>query len=309
MMASISKTYYQILLSQGVCSAIGVACVFLPGINAVAGWFDKKRGAAYGILSTGSSVGGVIFPIMIKRLIVQTGYGWAMRAAAFLILGLLAVAILTVTPRRPPRPRALTREQMAKPFREVGFVVLITGLFLLNFGIFIPIDYIQVQGLYAGMSPQLTQYLLAILNAGSLFGRLFSGMLSDKAGKYNVFAVATGAAGVFTLALWIPAAGDASIIAYAVIFGFFSGSYVSLIAGLVAQISPLPEIGYRSGIAFLVCSFSGLTTNPIAGQILDSTSSHWTGLKVFAGALLMGGTAVIVACRLSFTGMHLLVKF
>ena len=31
MMASISTEYYQILLSQGVCSAVGVAAIFQPG--------------------------------------------------------------------------------------------------------------------------------------------------------------------------------------------------------------------------------------------------------------------------------------
>lgn len=33
MMASISTQYYQLLLSQGVCSAIGVAAIFQPGKN------------------------------------------------------------------------------------------------------------------------------------------------------------------------------------------------------------------------------------------------------------------------------------
>lgn len=31
MMASISHEYYQVLLSQGVCSAIGVSAIFQPG--------------------------------------------------------------------------------------------------------------------------------------------------------------------------------------------------------------------------------------------------------------------------------------
>jgi MFS family permease len=305
MMASISKTYYQFLLSQGVCSAIGVACIFQPGINVIVGWFNKKRGAAYGILSTGSSLGGIIFPIMLTRLIRSVGYGWAMRSGAFLILGLLIIANLTVTSRNPPRPSALSKEQMSKPFRERGFLILLLGLFALNFGIFIPIDYLQIYGLEAGMRPQLAQYLIAILNAGSLFGRLLSGMLADKLGKYNVFVVATGTAGIFTLALWIPASGDSSILAFAVLFGFFSGAYVSLIGALVAQVSPLPEIGYRTGLVFLVCSFSGLIANPVAGQILDNTSGHWTGLKAFAGSMLMAGTAILIACRLSFTGFHL----
>ena len=31
MMASLAKTYYQFILTQGVCSAIGVACLYTPG--------------------------------------------------------------------------------------------------------------------------------------------------------------------------------------------------------------------------------------------------------------------------------------
>ena len=31
MMASLAKTYYQFILSQGVCSAIGVASLYTPG--------------------------------------------------------------------------------------------------------------------------------------------------------------------------------------------------------------------------------------------------------------------------------------
>jgi hypothetical protein len=31
MMASLAKTYYQFILSQGVCSAVGVACLYSPG--------------------------------------------------------------------------------------------------------------------------------------------------------------------------------------------------------------------------------------------------------------------------------------
>jgi MFS family permease len=31
MMASLARTYYQFLLSQGLCSAVGVACLYSPG--------------------------------------------------------------------------------------------------------------------------------------------------------------------------------------------------------------------------------------------------------------------------------------
>jgi nitrate/nitrite transporter NarK len=135
------------------------------GLNCIVGWFNKKRGAAYGLLSTGSSLGGVVFPIMVDRLIRSVGYGWAMRTAAFLILVLLIIANFTITSRHPPRPSKLSGSEMVKPFKELGYLLLLLGMFLLTFGIFVPIDYLPVQAIQAGMSIELAQYLIAILNA------------------------------------------------------------------------------------------------------------------------------------------------
>ena len=64
MMLSLSTEYYQILLSQGVCTAIGASTIFYPAMSSITTWFFKKRGAAFGIIAAGSSLGGVILPIM-----------------------------------------------------------------------------------------------------------------------------------------------------------------------------------------------------------------------------------------------------
>jgi MFS family permease len=165
MMASISKEYYQILLSQGVCSAMGVCAIFQPSINCIPSWFNKKRGAAYGIVSTGSSLGGVIFPIMVSRMIAEVGYAWAMRTAAFLILFLLGIAILTVRSRVPPKPQNIDKASLIRPFREIKMLLIIAGFVFLTFGIFIPVNYLVIQAMDAGMSYDLAQYLVPILNA------------------------------------------------------------------------------------------------------------------------------------------------
>lgn len=103
---------------------------------------------------------------MLTRLIRSVGYGWAMRTAAFLILGLLAIANFTVKARYPPNPPKLSIAQMAQPLRERGFVVLMAGMFILPFGIFAPTTYLQVQAAQSGMDPNLVQYLVAIFNSG-----------------------------------------------------------------------------------------------------------------------------------------------
>ncbi|KAF4207238.1 hypothetical protein CNMCM8927_003512 [Aspergillus lentulus] len=229
MMASLAAKYYQLLLSQGICSAIGAAAIFQPAMGCIPRWFSRRRGAAYGVISTESSISGVVFPIMVSRLMKSVGYAWTMLIGAFVILGLLDVANLTV--------RARGR----------GW------------------------------------YLVAILNAGSLLGRLSAGVCSDRVGAYNIFVCVVFLAGVVVLGLWIPAAGNAAIIVFAVVFGFTTGAYVSLAPALVVDISPLEEIGYRTGLMFLFASVGGLTTSPIGGAILQRDGGSYTGMKVFSG--------------------------
>ena len=119
-----------------------------------------------GIMVTGSSVGGVIFPIMISRMIQSTGYPWTMRTAAFLIFGLQSIAILTVRPRTKPVPKKMVAGRFAVPFREFPFAMLLLGIFVLTYGIFVPIVYLAVQGFQeAHMSEEMAQYLVSIFNA------------------------------------------------------------------------------------------------------------------------------------------------
>lgn len=136
-------------------------------------------------------------------------------------------------------------------------------------------------------------------------------MLADLFGKYNIFIVAAFATGLSTLALWLPSGvkTDAAHIAYSVVYGLFSGAYVALIAGLVAQISPMKEIGFRTGLVFFVNSIGALTTSPIAGAILDMEGGGWTGVKVFSGVLCMAGTSFVVVARIYKAGWKLNVFF
>ena len=62
MMVSLSSQYYQFLLAQGICSAVGASAIFYAANNSIATWFFRKRALAFGIMSSGSSLGGVVMP-------------------------------------------------------------------------------------------------------------------------------------------------------------------------------------------------------------------------------------------------------
>jgi MFS family permease len=166
MMASLSTSYYQLILSQGICSPIGICCLFSPATNCAISWFLKKRAFAVGIVAAGSGLGGVILPIMVNKLIPKVGFGWAMRIVAFLQLGLLVLANLTVRSRIPPRPLPLNAKKFFSPLTEKTFVLLIAASFVYYLGLFLPINYIQFQAVQYGMNPSLAIYIIPILNIG-----------------------------------------------------------------------------------------------------------------------------------------------
>lgn len=124
MMASISHQYYQFLLSQAVCSSIGASMVFYPAFSATVTWFYQRRAVAVGIVAAGSSLGGVIFPIMVARLVGEVGFAWTMRICAFLILALLIVANLFIKSRIPPFPKPVKLMDFIKPLTEPTFALL-----------------------------------------------------------------------------------------------------------------------------------------------------------------------------------------
>lgn len=82
---SLCKEYWQIMLCQGL--AFGLACsgTTLPAVVTVSQWFSTRRGLAVGVASCGSSFGGVIFPIMVSKLIQSHGFPTAARWSALVV--------------------------------------------------------------------------------------------------------------------------------------------------------------------------------------------------------------------------------
>jgi MFS family permease len=130
-------------------------------------WFRRHRALAFGVMVAGSSIGGVVLPIMVQRLIPRIGFGWTMRAVAFLFLGLLIITNLTVKSRLPPARRPFHFVELVSPFTERPFLLLALASFFIYIGGFLPFTFIIVQAEAAGMSTNLASYLLPIVNAAS----------------------------------------------------------------------------------------------------------------------------------------------
>lgn len=308
MMTSLCKEYYQFILAQGICSPIGASMIFYCAINAVSTWFHRHRALATGIVVSGSSLGGVILPIMVTRLIPQIGFGWTMRAVAFLILGCLVISNLTITSRLPPMPKPFRFMDFVEPFKDKSFLLLCIACFFIFWGMFLPFTYIILAAESYGMSTSLAQYLVSILNAASVFGRILPGFIGDRFGRYNVMSVLASFTFIITLAMWIPSKSNAPIIVFTALFGFGSGAIVSLPPALIAQISDVRKIGTRVGSLFFVMSFAALTGSPIGGALVTAEHGKFLHMQIYAGVIMAAGAFFFICARVSLAGWSPLKK-
>ncbi|KAK1956007.1 major facilitator superfamily transporter [Colletotrichum sublineola] len=305
MMTSLSTKYYQFILAQSIVSSVGSSACFNAAMMSVTSWFFRRRGAAFGIMASGSSVGGVVLPIMMTKLIAQVGFPWAIRAVAFLFLFLLSIACLTVKSRLPPRPRPLVLREYVDSLREPPMAITVCAMFLFFWGMFLPFNFVILQAKAQGMDENLVIYLLPIMNAVSIFGRIIPGIIADKIGRYNAMVFITLMSAVFCLGLWIPGKSNAAIIVFLIIFGFSSGGFISLGPACIAQISDIRQIGVRTGTAYAVQSFGALTGSPIAGAIVASQGGRYLGLQLFCGFAMLASVVVFFCARTVQVGLHL----
>ncbi|KAL9595450.1 MAG: hypothetical protein Q9219_006441 [cf. Caloplaca sp. 3 TL-2023] len=308
MMASLCHEYYQFMLAQGVCSPIGASLIFYPAMSTTGTWFFKRRALAFGIMAAGSSLGGVILPIMVVKVIEHSGFPWAMRGAAFLILGLLVYANLTVRSRLPPMPKPWSFVDFVTPFLELTYFLVVFASFLFCSGLFLPFNFIILSAEHDGMSSNLANYLVPILNAVSIFGRTIPGYIADKTGRFNTMIVTSFLSTILVLALWLPSRGNVPYILFAAFYGFSSGAFVSLAPALVAQISDIRQIGVRTGSMFAVISVATLIGNPIGGALISNEHGKYSHLQIFTGTMMLGGSVVFVVSRWSLAGLNPTIK-
>ncbi|KAI2628706.1 MFS general substrate transporter [Hypoxylon sp. NC1633] len=284
---SFSTNYAWTFVSYGVILGLGFGILYVPAQAAVQAHFTCKAALPTGISMAGSSVGGIIFPIMFRQLVEAIGFAWACRAIALMSGVLLMVACALVKP--PPKPIVLTQTQdTIFNFRVLyDWKLLLFGCcaLVLDMGIDVPFYFIPtfVQERLK-RPPEIGDSLLAAMNGSSLFGRIFLSWLAGHLGPLRVFHSSILAACVLLLC-WFTVDSLAGIIAFIIFFGFFVGGLMSLIPSSVAEIFPDTHLlGARIG---LVEGFQGvgiLIGPPIAGAIMDSPAGY-LGVSVFCGAL------------------------
>jgi MFS family permease len=167
---SFCSAYWQVLLAQGICAGLGEGCLFVPTLSILPTYFKTRLGLAVGIANAGASLGGVIFPMMLSRLLYHVGFAWAVRSMALVSVVTLSIATSIVRmrfkPAKPRRPFDLTALS-DWPFMALVFATLLAmmGVVSLQFYIAYFAEYFDIFDANGSIT------LVAIYNASSFIGR------------------------------------------------------------------------------------------------------------------------------------------
>lgn len=310
MMASLCHKFYQFLLAQAVSMGIFMSLLVAPSVAIVGQYIKVKRGAAMGIVIAGSSLGGVVWPIVISELLKNesVGFGWTMRIVGFIMIPLLAVACICCRPPleqaraqisdREAQPQQIKDEKRRPDFsilKKTEMRLLCLAFFTIYFGMFAPFFFITSYASAMGFSGDLAFYSVSILNGASMFGRILPGMVADKYGRFNFCMLFTFLSGVIALC-WTKATSVAGLVVFAAAYGFTSGAILSLQQVCAVQIATPQTLGLAVGTIFAASSFSAMASTPISGEL--SEKYGYLSLSIYSGVSLIVGSVFLGMARL-----------
>ncbi|KAH7138485.1 major facilitator superfamily domain-containing protein [Dendryphion nanum] len=314
--------YWHFLIVFGVLGGIGTSLIFTPAFAAVGHFFLLKRANATGIAAAGGSMGGIIFPLMLQQLLPKLGFAWSTRIVGFIFIFCTSLAVLLIRSRLPPKAGQSVMPDL-RIFRHRSYLLLTAGIYFMEWALFIPITYLTTFSTSTGtMSSGFSYQIIAILNAGSCLGRWAPGYLADRLGRFNSMIAMLALCAATTVTLWLPAAIldptaspnnptiiKALVIAYALIFGFASGSNISLTPVCVGQLCETNEYGRYYATCYTVVSFGTLTGIPIAGALIQAAGGHYWGVVVWTLLCYLVSLGCFLWSRAEMVGWKLGVKF
>ncbi|KAJ5961158.1 uncharacterized protein N7479_008308 [Penicillium vulpinum] len=318
MMISLCEEFYQFLLAQGVLLGISMGLVTWPMLALVGQYIKVKRAAAMGIVLAGSSLGGVIWPIAIDRLINEPiiGFPWTMRIVGFVMIPCFIFSCAAA--KSPNKPTATVEsrdtnlanngnvtEQKDKTqshraeamalLRKPSLQLLCLAMFIIYFGMFSPFFYTTSYAVEKGFSTSLAFYTVSIVNGASFFGRIIPGIIADKFGKFNCCITATISAGVIALC-WTKVTSVAGLVIWCAAYGFASGGILSLQQACAAQVATSTTLGLAIGTVSGSTALSAMANVPISGALAEKYG--YLSLSIFSGASMLLGGLLLIAARL-----------
>ena len=282
---SFATSITDVYLAYGIGIGIGVGLVYAPAIGGVQPWFDRRRGLAAGIASSGVGAGTLVVPLLVAAAIAAFEWRQALRiaAVAVLLVGLAAALVL----RTAPTPVSATGRRAGASLREALRSPLFWWFYLFTLlsapTMFIPFAHVSAAARDLGIDDAKAVGLVGLIGVGSLVGRFVIGALADRLGRIATLVLMQASMGSSYL-LWNAAGGYPALAVFAVWFGLSYGAIVSLMPAICMDLFGARSVAAIIGTLYTGAALGNLLGPVLAGAVFDRTGSYtpviWTCLAL-----------------------------
>ncbi|MBQ75284.1 MAG: MFS transporter [Gammaproteobacteria bacterium] len=298
-MSLILSSYAQELWQIGVIFAVlTVAGLVLAGpvtaLTLVARWFNRNSGMALGVVSTGTSIGGLLLPLLVVYL--QAEFGW--REANLWLAGLVVSVIVPASLLIYGSPAdagiagndatdsgedpARTVKEVPSDFQEWTFrSILLRPTFWAMMFCFIVVTaiFVAIQQNLAplakdnGVSAAVVSSVVAVMAFVMIGAKLLFGFFADRVKLRTLYLISVSALVAVLLLLTLREVTYPVLMITGILVGVAGGSLLPLMAAMIRRdFGPL-SFGRVKGLSSGLVSFSAI--GPwVAGSIYDATGSY-----------------------------------
>ena len=311
-------TSTQFVVVFGFIAGAGVVTAGpLPTQTNISRWFDRRRALAIALLLSGSSIGGLVAPVVLQRVIAHFHGNWR---AGWCLMGVLStIALLLVLFFVQERPSDLgqfpdgdsgasgppqageTRLQprvhrtsedwtMGEVMRTPAWgLLLLAGIGIsAGYTTFLAHGIVHLQDL--GHTPAEAALSYSVLLFALLVGNLIVAALGDRIEPRYLWAAASAAYGVGML-LALKATGPTGLYAYAIFLGVGFGMAFPTMMTLPANYFGAKVYPLAVGLMMVVATIAGFSGSVAAGHAYDHSKSYvgsfsTIAILCFVGAVL-----------------------
>jgi MFS family permease len=289
---------------------LGIGGINAPFYVYVSRWFDRRRGSALALISSGSFLAGAIWPSIFERIIDHAGWRQAMLYYAVVELILIVPAALIVLgppPETPHRAVAAATKRGADTVLgwppNLVFVLQAAAIFTCCVPMSMPQAHLVAFCSDLGISPAHGAAMISVLLGTAFLSRQLWGALSDRVGGLYTM-LAGSACQTVGLSLFLLTQNELGLFTVAATFGFgFSGLVPANILAS-RELFPVGEAYWRIP-TLLLCSGTGMAAGGWVGGVLYDYFGHYA--PAFAAGVAVSMINFMIISTLAFRKSQTLV--
>ncbi len=296
---STGHSAWRLWLGHGVfVGLLGIGGINAPSYVYVSHWFDRHRGTALALISSGQYVAGAIWPPIFERGIAL--FGWRATMDAFAAAVALVVVPLALIALRNP-PHATRHTTTATPARAASVLglppnlllaLLAAAAFMCCVPMAMPASHLVAFCTDIGIPASQGAAMLSVLLGCAFFSRQLWGWISDRIGGLRTILLGS-ICQVLAMTGFLFVRGEAGLFAVATFFGLGFAGMVPAYVLAVRQLFPAEEASWRVP-TLLMFSGSGMAAGAwLAGLLYDHFGFY--GVAFATGILFNLGNLAIIA--------------